>query len=89
MYWGLWYGGPSYAPSYHDEAEAFPSLRAAADEHWRRECGSDPYYPTVTDSETWLYGPFPAGTPRESVSFDYPDRIITIGPRGGVRVERA
>lgn len=83
--WVTWHGGPSYSvPEIPRDVETFASLADAKDMHWRRQDG-DPYYPCVTESETWVYFYDPTG---DDVRDPYPDRIITMGPRGGVRVER-
>lgn len=82
--WAAWHGGPSYAAPYiPEDLETFDSLKAAANETWRRQETSDPYYPVVEDSEMWVYFRDPTNE-RDP----YPDRIITIGPRGGIRIER-
>lgn len=83
----LWHGGSgSYMPgSIPDDVEAFPSIAAAAREHERRQSGGDPFYPAVgSDSATWVYLYEPS-----EFEDNYPDRIITTGPRGGTRIERA
>ena len=81
----LWHGGSSYSVPGPEDAETFPSLKAAKEAFWRRAC-LDLYYPCVTDDvpedggpEAWVFYGTEAG--------DYPDKIMRFGPRGGVRVE--
>lgn len=82
---GLFYGGSSYrAPDGHNprDVERFQSLKSAADTFWSRT-DFDPDYPCVDDAaEMHIY-----------FSPEYhengPDRIITLGKRGGVRIDRA
>lgn len=77
----LWFGGYSYAPPYEDDAETFESIEAAKQEFIRRYHNRNGRYPCVDDTcEMWLFF-------GEEGSFDYPDRIIRFGPRGGVRVD--
>ena len=81
--WGMWHGGSSYAVGSVDEdTEEFSSLQAAKDALYDREKRFDPYYPCVEDSEMQVFFSDPRGN-----SDPYPDRILTIGPRGGVRAE--
>ena len=80
---GLWYGGSNYAcPDPENDAEAFDSLKDAADALWRR-ADFDPFYPCVDEGATEMHVYF------REYSNDGPDRIIRLGPRGGVRIERA
>jgi hypothetical protein len=81
----IWQGGINYAVSDIADAEEFPSLAAAVAEFTHRASGTDPYYPCVEGSEGHIFH----YDPRIASGGDhYPDRIITSGPRGGVRVER-
>ena len=83
---GLWYGGSDYAaPNGHDDrdVERFQSLKDAADTFWRRS-DFDPYYPCVDDETTEMHVYF--GTEYHE---NGPDRIIRLGKRGGIKVERA
>lgn len=95
MWVGLWHGGPNYsAPYAKDHAEPFASLADAVEAHRDRYNNRDGRTPCVSeDSETFLYrvprGWSVADTVREIERDGYPDRIIKIGPRGGIRVERA
>ena len=79
-YIGLWYGGSNYAaPDPERDAEGFASIRAAARTLQARE-DHDPYRPCVENSEIHLY--------RGEYSEGGPDYVLTLGPRGGVCVER-
>jgi hypothetical protein len=80
----IWQGGLNYTPGDISDTEEFVSMQAAADEFARRARGGDPYYPCVADSEGHLF----LTDPRTATSGDvYPDRIVTLGARGGVRIE--
>jgi hypothetical protein len=77
----------NYGPAYPEHAEQFPSLEAAGYALRDRVSGREYSFPCV-DSDARLSVFF--SDPRLSEDGDiYPDRIITIGPRGGIRVERA
>lgn len=81
----IWQGGVNYTCGDIADAEAFPNISAAVEEYARRASGSDPYYPCVEGSEGHLF----LADPRTYTSGDhYPDRLITTGARGGIRVER-
>lgn len=84
----FWYGGPGYGVgTLEDDLEQFDSLaelRHTFARRWR-----DPYYPCVSNDTpeyggpegyVYLYDPRGMADP-------YPDRLISFGPRGGVRVE--
>jgi hypothetical protein len=84
----LWYGGASYGACIEDDLETFGSL-AELRHAFARRLG-DAYYPCVSDDtpdnggpEGYVYLYDPRG-----VDDPYPDRLISFGPRGGVRVER-
>lgn len=100
--YGLWHGGYSYGPPCLDnDLEIFDSIAEAKHQFWLR--WHDGFYskqkfvfarsiiipqyaytPTVDESATmWLY----LYDPREVID-PYPDRIITIGPREGIRMEK-
>ena len=79
--YALWYGGSSYnAPYVKDDIEEFSSIQAAKDTFWSRE-DFDPYYPCVEGSTMQLFFYDP-----RLVEDPYPDREITLGPRGGVNI---
>lgn len=82
--WAAWHGGPNYSPTPTDEAEPFPSLAAVRAMMTDRADNRDGTTPCVTDDEVtvWFYDPREEADP-------YPDRLLTRGPRGGIRVERA
>jgi hypothetical protein len=81
--YALWFGGSSYAyPTVKDDLEEFASIASAKRVFYSRS-DHDPYYPCVEDTcEMFLFFDRPPETD------PYPDRILTLGPRGGVRVER-
>lgn len=76
----LWHGGSSYAVPTDEDAERFASLKEAKEEFWRR-ADYDPYYPCVENPEAWIFIGRTVG--------EYPDRIMRLGKRGAVVVERA
>ena len=80
----LWYGGPSYAVGGWDDIERFSSIKAARDAFWSR-ADFDPYYPCVENPEAWIW--YRALPPQNGDL--YPDAVMTMGPRGGVRVTPA
>jgi hypothetical protein len=77
----LWYGGSNYSnPDPERDLESFDSI-AYAKLAFESRAGFDPYYPCVEGSEMHLYfGEY---------SENGPDRILTLGPRGAVRMTRA
>ena len=89
----FWHGGVSYACfDTHDpkDAEVFESIerakRAFKNRAWDR------FYPCVDECEpgeggpeAWLF----FGDKHPVLGGDYPDRIMSFGPRGGVVVSRA
>ena len=81
--WMLWHGGSSYAHSAMEDVEEFYSFKTAKEVFWSREEQYDPYYPCVEESSASIY----FHDPRETCD-PYPDRQLSIGPRGGVKVER-
>jgi hypothetical protein len=83
--WGLWYGGGSYAaPEVERDTEEFDSIKQAK-AVFEHRAGSDPFYPVVDEStEMWLFFADP-----RLMDDVYPDRILKIGPRGGVNLEYA
>jgi hypothetical protein len=97
--WATWHGGDSYSVGIiEDNLEVFDSLEAAKEALVSREAHGDwmrqtfryadgrvahVYCPGVDNSELFVY----FGDPRGDCD-PYPDRIISIGPRGGVRVQR-
>lgn len=97
--YGLWHGGTSYSSPENSDLEMFDSIGAAKSEfqtrylsgrynHFRYADGRTNRLDTPAVDETsemWIF----LADPRESSDGDwYPDRTITIGARGGVRVGR-
>lgn len=89
--WMLWNGGSSYAPSdqfVREHIDAFDSMADLLRDFDSRP--GDPYYPVVSRI------PQDEGGPSAWVCFAdpyevgdlYPDRLVSYGPRGGLRVER-
>ena len=83
--WMHWHGGSSYAfGTVAENAEAFDTLADAIAAFEHRYNGGDSYYRCADETASaHLYFADPA-----TLHEPYPDRLITIGPRGGVRVER-
>ncbi len=84
----FWHGGSSYAMfdlSDPSHAETFSSMEAAKAEFASR--ANDRFYPCVDRVSPDDGGPS-AWVFLGEVS-DYPDRVMSFGPRGGVRVDRA
>jgi len=85
-----WFGGSGYSFPEADDYEIFESLGDAKDDFGKRL--NDPYYPCVEGSEPEEGGPAMLvwfGPPEGEFPCDcYPDREITFGPRGGIRVSR-
>lgn len=96
-WYGLWYGGPSFALSEREDMEEFSSLQAAKDALWAR----------VNDGWSWpqefryVYrepetARVPGVTEESYIDlYSAPDadlscieRRVFFGPRGGVRIER-
>jgi hypothetical protein len=91
--WTLWYGGASYAAPGVDDIEEFSSLADAKEIfRLRCDCGAwlgTPLYTPCVDAETTRMHVF-HHDPREEAPVDlYPDRVLAMGPRGGIRVETA
>lgn len=98
--YAAWWGGPSYAmphvqsmqaptdgptPGSDTDVETFSSIASAKLHFELRYANANGQTPNVTDDSEmhlWFYDPRWEKDP-------YPDRIIKVGPRGGVRVERA
>lgn len=74
---------PNLAHPFPEDVQHFRSLRQAVDVFRRRVAGYDTRYPTVTDTATfWIVWGHLDAMP------DYPDRIVSVGPRGGVKARR-
>jgi hypothetical protein len=84
-YFGLWHGGVNYAAPDDSDLIRFDSLREAGRFLQDREDNRDGRTPCVESSELHLY----ASRRRAEVCTENgPDRVITMGPRGGVRIGR-
>ena len=80
--YALWYGGPSYGAPEIVDREEFKSL-ASARRAYESRAEFDPYYPCVEESEMQIFKSDPAKS-----TDPYPDLVLTMGPRGGVRVSK-
>ena len=78
--WTQWCGGPGYSAPQREDLEAFDSLRDAELEFLSR-ADFDPYYPCVEDSRMLIY----LAEPNPADPDWIPDRIIELGPRGGLK----
>lgn len=89
----FWHGGTNYAVfDTHNprHAEEYSSMTAAK-EAFRSRPG-DSYYPCVSEessenggAEAWIF----KGKAKDCIGADYPDFIMSFGPRGGVKICRA
>jgi len=90
--WGIFWGGSSYS-SYitNRDVEEFSSIGSAKGVFWGR-IDFDPYYPCVNEDEAemqiFFNDPRTDEKPEALIDPGYPDRIIRMGPRGGVYSER-
>lgn len=98
MIYALWHGGGSYAlGSLEHDLEIFSSLREARDALRSRESDGnwDRKRFDYADGRTeWTYTPCGDQTASMTIWFadprkenSYPDRQITFGPRGGIRID--
>ena len=84
--YGIFHGGHSYSTHWTvEDIEQFNSLHHAKETFWSRT-DWDPYYPCTDESaEMWIFLADPVEG--DILHSDlYPDRIINLGPRGGVVV---
>jgi hypothetical protein len=73
------------APYPGEGVERFDSLKDARDSFWRTV--DSERIADETQHTAWIFFYDPCG---EDVQGDaYPDRIFTVGPRGGIRTEHA
>jgi hypothetical protein len=80
-YLGLWYGGSSYAlPDPDRDGEIFTSVKQAGARLQSLIDNDDRRTPCV-DAETAEMHLYAGGAYHE----DGPDRVLTIGPKGGIR----
>ena len=81
----LWHGGAGYACSDYNDIESFESLDEAL--HAFRSRLNDSYYPCVETATPEEGGPCAWLWFHEKPADDgdlYPDRVIELGPRGGL-----
>lgn len=93
--WMIFHPGDGYSTHWRGEdVETYDSLSAAIRAFDRLP---DPYYPCAHNDERedggpegWLffYDPRDPENPEGDVVDVYPDRLLSFGPRGGIRVER-
>ena len=76
----LWFGGYNYALPTQEDIEDFRSLKRAK-EVFENRASFDPMFPCTDNTEMHIYW--------HEYSENGPDRILKIGPRGGVRMEMA
>ncbi len=89
----FWHGGNNYAcfdTHNPEDAEQFDSLEDA--KRAFRSRTSDPYYPCVDNREpedggpeAWIF----LCSKEQALGAEYPDRIMSFGPRGGVIITPA
>ena len=78
----LWYGGSNYsAPDPSQDLERFDSIAAAARTFEARL--DDRHFPCVDEDAAEMHVYF-----GRTYHDNGPDRIITAGPRGGIKVNR-
>ena len=82
--YGFWHGGSSYAHA--DKPEAFDSLADAVATFENRQDNTD--YPATPCCDESASMRIAFGSIEECDGDFYPDREITIGPRGGIVVSR-
>ena len=84
--WAMWFGGVNYA--HPERSERFDSLGEAVAVFGARLDGHDPVEglatPCVESPEMLVY----FGQAPEGQVDPYPDRLVRLGPKGGVKVER-
>ena len=93
-WWANLWGGHSY--TWGDEAEPFATLADVAEEYRDRQRSGATYFPcwgevdVPADGETATIGYLWRHVPGQDDGRDYvggyPDAILVVGPRGGVRV---
>lgn len=87
----LWHGGSSYGVgTIPEDLEEFDSLKQAIRVFDARYNEFDPYYPCVDNSSSaWVFFGTIEEVSANSNGDYYPDRVLSFGPRGGVKVEHA
>ena len=84
--YGLWHGGASYAVGAYSDIEPFDSLADAKRTLVARYMNYEqPATPCVEKDETsiWIFEAMP-----DDNGDLYPDRVLSFGPRGGIKMER-
>ena len=84
--YAVFYGGGSYSHPYADEAEEFQSLAAVKRRYADALRGLDRRYPCVDENAcvtVWFYDPT-----ADDVRDPYPDAMICVGKRDGLRLQR-
>lgn len=81
----VWYGGINFARPEEDDGEEFPSL-SAAKRAFAARADHDPYYPNV-DENCGPEGHIYFGTLETWCPANGADRVLSFGPRGGVRID--
>jgi len=89
--YGLFHGVGNYSTYITNrDIEEFNSIADAKHAFWVR-ADFDSYYPCVDmtmEMQISFEDPRTDGSDIDFIEFGYPDRIISLGPRGGVKVER-
>ena len=84
----VWYGGLNFARPDEDDGEEFSSLSAAKRAFAAR--ADNPYYPNVeeeTPEEGGPEGHIYFGSLETWCPANGADRVLSFGPRGGVRID--
>jgi len=86
--YGIYHGGHSYSTRVtNQDIEEFNSLKHARDIFESRN-NFDPYYPCTDETASmWLFFTDPSNheLPDDAlIDSGYPDRVLEVGPRGGV-----
>lgn len=86
--WAIFHGGFSYSPNWTEgDVEEFDSIAEAQRAFETRIAGYDSYYPATDDSASmWLFWADVrvARDPDAYLTDILPDRVLAIGPRGGL-----
>lgn len=90
--YGIFHGGCNYSKTITNRSvEEFSSIKHARDIFGSR-ADFDPYYPCVDESaEMHLFFSDPRNDEDSDDSLidpGYPDRVLSLGPRGGVHISR-
>ena len=92
--YGIFHGGCNYSQNITNRSvEEFSSIKQARD-IFESRADFDPYYPCVDESaEMQLFFSDPRNDEDETddeslIDPGYPDRVLSLGPRGGVHISR-